>query len=307
LLRPESFDLAPLNVSLAPVLGDYYQDLSPALAFVESGHYGASLDDAGVPLARFGDQGVFHNAVITAQYALANLIALTRGDDRRRDRAQAQLEWLVASQQTSGELAGCWLMEYDNEKYPWLRAPWTSALASGTSISALLRGWETFGDDRYRAAATTAYEALHRPGAGLTLNSPDTRELWYEEYPAEPPLHVLNGHAYALLGVVDHARVTGDLEAEERWRLAAATLLSHLAQFDLGYWSAYDLRSHEPASLHYQKNIHVPLLRILATLTGESGFTAAADRWANQFRSRTSRVRWHVALRLQRFRRGAKS
>jgi hypothetical protein len=300
MMRPEKLDFPPLHCSLEPRLGDYYQDFSPAIELVESGYHGG-LDDEGVPLVRYGDHGTFHNAVITAQYALANMIALSRGDRARSDRVKVQLNWLVESQETSGELAGCWAMEHDNPKYPWLRAPWTSALASGNAISALLRGWELFGDERYRATADAAYRALHVPSTSMVLCQERGEELWYEEYPGEPPLHVLNGHVYALLGVLDHARVTGDPEAEARWRRAAATLISHLHEFDLGYWSAYDLRWREPVSLHYQKNIHVPLLRILGALTGDARFMAVADRWERQVGSITSRLRWYAALRLRRW------
>ena len=291
MIRPESLDLAPLNCSLDPELGDYYQDFTAAIELVEAGYHGG-LDEDGVPLADYGDQGSFHNSIITAQYALG-LMTAGRGDD-----ARIQLDSLVDEQESEGEFAGFWVMPQDNRKYPWLRSPWTSALASGTCLSALLRGWQLFGNERYRLAAAAAYEALHEPRTEMVLVIEDGDDLWYEEYPAEPPLHVLNGHIYALLGVADHARATGDFEADDRWRLAAATTLRHLDEFDLGYWSAYDLRFREPVALHYQKNIHVPQLRILAALTGEQRFATVADRWERQARSRLARARWQVALRI---------
>ena len=132
----------------------------------------------------------------------------------------------------------------------------------------------------------------------MSLYEDQGTELWYEEYPATPPLRVLNGHVYTLFGVADYARVTGDPEAHDRWRRAAATAHAHLEGFDLGYWSAYDLRWREPAALHYQKNIHIPQLRILGQLTGDPSFGAMADRWERQARSVVSRARWQVELRL---------
>lgn len=128
-------------------------------------------------------------------------------------------------------------------------------------------------------------------------------QLWYEEFPSDRPLHVLNGHIYTLLGVADYARVSGDPEADARWRLAARTALAHLSEFDLGYWSAYDLRFREPTSVYYHKNIHIPQLRILAELTDEAAFGAVADRWEGYLRGRLSRGRRFVAARLQRWRR----
>jgi hypothetical protein len=293
--------MPPLNCGLGRRLGDYYQDFSPAVHLVEAGYHG-ELDPEGVPLIRAAGGGGAHSAIITAQYALANLILAQRGDSPRLGVARRQLDSLVATQAPAGESAGCWPLRFDNMKYPWLKAPWTSALASGNAMSALLRGWERFGDDTYLTAATAAYRALHSHREGLPICIDAAEELWYEEYPAEVPLHVLNGHVYALLGVLDYARISDDAEAHARWRRAAATLLSRLADYDLGYWSAYELRWREPAALHYQKNIHVPQLRILAALTGAGAFAEVADRWEGYVESRTSRLRWMLGVRLHRWR-----
>ncbi len=299
-MKPEDLDFPVLHCSLDRTLGDYYQDFSPAIALVEGGYHGG-LDSEGVPLVHHGHGTLSYNAITTAQYALANVTAVRRGDHSRCAHARAQADWLVAAQECASEWAGCWLMTHDNAKYPWLRAPWVSALASGNAISALLRSWELFGDERYRTAAEAAYRALHvrRSGPGLWDDAGD--ELWYEEYPGHPPLRVLNGHVYTLLGVADYARVSGDAEADARWRRAARTVLGRLDDFDLGYWSAYDLRFREPATIHYQKNIHVPQLRILGALTGEAAFPATADHWERYLRSPASRLRWAAAIRLRRW------
>lgn len=302
MIKPEALDFPPLRCTLAPELGDYYQDLSAAIRLVESGYHG-TLNEKGVPVFELRGHGLLANAVTVAQYALANMTAFRRGERERGDLAAVQLDWLVQNQEQNGDWAGCWLTRHDDLKYPWLKAPWTGALASGNAISALLRGAELFGEERYRAAAEAAYVGLHRPREGGRLYLDDGDHLWYEEYPADPPLHVLNGHIYALLAVTDYARVSGDRLADERWRRAAGTLLDSLAAFDAGYWSVYDLRFREPVSIHYQKNIHVPQLRILAALTGEQRFLETAERWARQADSRIGRLRWAVGLRLRRFRR----
>jgi hypothetical protein len=302
LISPATLEFEPLNCSLGTPLGDYYQDVSAAIVLVESGYHGAF--DNGVPLVEVDGYGLRTSAVVVAQYALANLIAAARGEHERTDRARAQLDWLVAAQERLGPLDGLWVTDYDNPKYKWLRAPWTSAMASGNAISALLRGAEQLGDERYRDAAEHAYRALHgHPELGLVLD--DGTDLWYEEYPAEPPLHVLNGHIYALLGVVDIARVTADPVADSRWRRAATTAIDHLGDFDLGYWSAYDSHFRSPVSAHYHRNIHIPLLRILAELTGDGRASAVADRWEGYLRSPIARVRYQVALRADRWRKSA--
>jgi hypothetical protein len=295
MIKPETLEFPRLHCSLEQELGDYYQDFSGAIQLVEEGYHG-TMDAGGVPL--FGlEAGSVHNPITIAQYALANMTAFRRGEAPREAAARAQLDWLVGAQARGGEWDGCWVMTHDDPKYPWLRPPWTSALASGNALSALLRGSQLFGEEAYREAADLAYDGLHRPRDQKLLEETES-EFWYEEYPASPPMHVLNGHVYCLLGVADYARVTGDPVAHARWRRAAATALARLAEFDLGYWSAYDLRWHEPVTLHYQKNIHVPQMRVLAALTGEAEFSAVADRWERYYNSRLSRLRWYIGVRV---------
>ena len=299
MVAPESLDFPPLHCSLDRRLGDYYQDFSSALILVKDGYHGGVGED-GIPWHR-GGAARLRSPITIAQYALANLIAAGRGEERRSAVARTQLDWLVSNQEHSGPHAGCWAMRFDNPKYRWLTQPWYSALASGNAISALLRGWQTFEDERYREAADSAYEGLHADRAGASLLDRRDRELWYEEYPADQPLRVLNGHVYTLLGVLDYARVSGNGAAEERWSRAASTTQANLERFDLGYWSAYELRWREPASVHYQKNIHVPLLQILGTLTGRREFMVVANRWQSYVTSVRSRLRLGLAARMHRW------
>jgi hypothetical protein len=295
MIKPETLDVPPLHCSLDRELGDYYQDFSQAIALVEGGYHGG-MDEHGVPTFSIAS-GTFYNPISIGQYALANMTAFRHGEASRGPLARAQLDWLAGAQARDGEWTGCWVMDHDDPKYPWLRTPWSSALTSGNAMSALLRGWQLFGDEVYGEAARLAYHGLHAT-RDRTLYLDSGEELWYEEYPGDPPLHVLNGHVYCLLGVADYARATGDSTADAMWRRAAATALSRLDEFDLGYWSAYDLRWREPVTLHYQKNIHIPQMRILAALTAEPGFSLVADRWERYWNSRVSRLRWYVGVRL---------
>ncbi len=290
--------LEPLHCSLDLPLGDYYQDLEPAVQIVESGYHGP-LDERGVPLVRYPGQGDFHNAITTAQYTLANVSRVLRGDRTRRGRVALLCDALVAAQESTGPAAGLWLQHFDHPKYPWLRAPWASAMAQGNAISALLRGWEILGEEGYRSAAEAGYRGLHGDGFSPPLVREGGEDLWYEEYPAEPPLHVLNGHVYALLGVLDWARVSDDPAAAARWRRAARTVERGVERFDLGYWSSYDLRTREPVDRHYHKNIHIPQLRILASLLGSPALEGVADRWEGYLASRLSRIRLAAAFRLR--------
>lgn len=299
-MQPEHFDFPVLNADLGRHLGPYYQDFSRAVDLVEGGHFGG-IDSRGLPWHR--QDGTLHYSPIRiAQYSLGLMTLAARpGGERHLEGARPQLDWLVASQEDSGPYCGCWIMSFDCLKYRWLRAPWVSALASGNAISALLRGWEVLEEARYLDAATVAYRGLHEAQSDRPLTVRRGGCLWYEEYPAADPLHVLNGHIYAALGVLDYARVSGDETAMDRWRGAVRAVEVNLDSFDLGYWSTYDLRFREPASRHYQKNIHIPLLQLLAELTGSDVIRSVVERWATKLDLPTTKARLALTLRLRRF------
>jgi heparosan-N-sulfate-glucuronate 5-epimerase len=295
----------PLHCSLEKPLGEYYQDFVPALQIVESGYHG-TLDADGVPRVAYHGQGEFYNAITIAQYALANASAVIRGDSSRTGRLRVLCDWLATHQAVGEEGRGLWMMPFDNPKYPWLRGGWTSALAQGQGVSALLRGAELLTDDRYRDAARRAYDALHVRGRQPPMVYETSDELWYEEYPATPPLHVLNGHVYALFGILDVARALGDETARGQWYKGVRTVAARLQEFDLGYWSSYDLRTREPVDLHYHKNIHIPQLRILAALGGGAAFEDCALRWERYEASPSARIRLASLTRLRGLRRRLK-
>jgi hypothetical protein len=121
--------------------------------------------------------------------------------------------------------------------------------------------------------------------------------LWFEEYPTNPPLHVLNGFIFALWGVLDYAKVTDSSKAWEWWKAGSETLSAHVADFDCRYWSVYDLRYRELASTHYQLNVHVPQIEAMYLLTGDRTFKNYADRWSRFGKSFWRRCLWWAALR----------
>jgi hypothetical protein len=296
LIEPALLHLPPRHCSLGRPLGDYYQDFLPVLELVESGYHG-TFDGCGVPRLRVRDRE-YYFAVTIAQYALANASALIRGNGERAGRLRSLSDWLVENQARESETAGLWTIEFDNAKYPWLRAPWVSALAQGNAISALLRAAELLKEPRYADAARAGYEALHRPCEPPLVRA-SGEDLWYEEYPADVPLHVLNGHVYTLFGILDVARAFDDPTAMDRWSRGVQTLARRLPEFDLGYWSAYDLRTKEIVDVHYHKNIHIPQLRILHALHEDSIFAEYAARWEGYLANPLAPIRRALGMRLR--------
>lgn len=293
------------RASVSADLGEYYLEAPGVVRLVESGFHGP-LDVAGVPLADIGDGEHVYNPIIIAQYALA------LHDEHRRlgsgpcERKFArQVEAIAAQVERRGEWHGFFIHRWNNAKYRKVRAPWVSALSQGTAISALLRGYQLWRDGSLLRDATAIFRAMERPIELGGVRSVDScGHLWFEEYPMAPSCHVLNGFIFALWGVMDFARVTGDPDARSWWHQGVLTLKTHLPEFDCGFWSLYDLRYRELASVHYHLNIHVPQLEVMYGLTGEGIFLDYANRWRRFGQNKGCRVLWSLGLRLGAVRRG---
>ena len=110
--------------------------------------------------------------------------------------------------------------------------------------------------------------------------------ITYEEYPAQPAPHVLNGMIFALFGLWDLVRaLPDDARAAAIFERGVATVEALLPLYDTGWWSLYDLYHLEvatprnPCSTHYH-DIHVKQLRVMHAITGRKSFEEFARRWA---------------------------
>lgn len=293
------------HCSLESTLGGYYHDFRGALPLVEGGYHGV-LDEQGVP--RILLNGEWHYQSVTiAHYVLMlhdSLLSLKGPDDKAEveGKLKTQLEALSRLIETEGPRRGFAVAGWDDAKYPQLRAGWVSAMYQGNIVSALLRGWQYFGEVRWRDLAGLAFSVMGTPlsegGVCFREPHPDGEDFWLEEYPMDPPCHVLNGYIYSLWGVLDWARAMGDEAAWAWWRQGIETLKRRLPEYDCGYWSVYDLRFCELTSRYYQENIHVPQMQAMHALTGEGIFDRFGRRWEAQSRSVWCRGLWAIMLRV---------
>jgi heparosan-N-sulfate-glucuronate 5-epimerase len=293
------------HASVSAELGTYYIEMPGVVRLVESGFHGP-LDRAGIPLSDIGAGEHVYNPIVIAQYALAlhdEYRRLGRGPYERK--FATQVEAIMAQVERKGEWHGFFIHRWNNVKYRRVRAPWVSALSQGTAISALLRGYQLWRDESLLGEATAIFRAMERPIESGGVRSVDAcGHLWFEEYPMTPPCHVLNGFIFALWGVIDFARATGDRDAWSWWHEGVRTLKAHLPEFDCGFWSVYDLRYRELAGVHYHLNIHAPQLEAMYGLTGEGIFLDYANRWRRFGKNRGCRFLWSLGLRIGAARRG---
>jgi heparosan-N-sulfate-glucuronate 5-epimerase len=106
--------------------------------------------------------------------------------------------------------------------------------------------------------------------------------------PSRPPHHILNGHIFALFGLHDYARSTGDARASELFEKGVDAVRKRLPDYDLGIWSKYSLNPHSGWRDHWNvaapiyQQVHVDQLRFLHAITGDSIFEKWAARWDAQ-------------------------
>lgn len=270
------------NVSLDVNLGSYYIDMRPAMIHYTDNIYNGKFDAQGVPMCGF-ELGVFSYFPINiAQYGfMLHAEWLKSKDESLLTTLKACIERLELLK-TETETSCVWYHHHYESKYK-IAAPWASAMAQGECISFYLRMYQLLGDDKYLKTAWKAYQFLDLDvKEGGVKRIDQDGNLWYEEYPSEPPSYVLNGFIYTMFGLYDLFSVTGSQEVQTNIDKCIKTLKDNLHKFDAGYWSYYDLLKKELVRYYYQKNVHLPQLQVLHVLTKEPIFQYFAQRWEKQ-------------------------
>ena len=246
--------------------------------------YAGPFDETGVPLLDYGgDIGRQYNPIAIAQYGLARFNRFAAGGGRDDEAAwRAAADWLVGSLRPNGQGVPVWVHEFDWPCRQPLVAPWYSGLAQGSGVSLLVRAARRTGEVRYAKAARAAYRSFTSDvSAGGVVVTDDGGRPWIEEYLVDPPSHILNGFIWAIWGVFDYARWTGEPGPRTLFRDCTATLRQNLQRYDTGAWSLYEVPDAGPpmlASTYYHR-LHVTQLRVMHRLTGHAIFHECATRW----------------------------
>lgn len=272
--------------------GPYYIEWRPG-----GGPYGedwqrAPKDASGVILT----PGVqLYHPVRIAQYGLhSHARFIETGDAAARRAFLAQADWLVAHARTRDGVDGCYAYEFPNPRYG-VGSGWLSAMAQGEAISLLVRAAAVEGSAAYLHAAVRAAQPFRHniENGGVVYRT--ARDVFLEEVAALPASHILNGHMFALWGLLELQRANPQPWLEELAFEAAQTLRRRLALYDAGYWSYYSLlgtRSgfRSVAVLKYHA-FHIAQLRVTAALTGDGYFAVTADAWQAYAKSPACRAR----------------
>jgi heparosan-N-sulfate-glucuronate 5-epimerase len=260
----------------------YYVDMRLIAEYVRTGEYAdPPLDKAGVPVVDYTRYEVAgasdaraYNPITTSQYGLALYEEYLRGESDVLEDFYAQADWLVDTMAPDGGL-------YYQFDLPGrgLEAPWLSGMAQGEAISVLVRAHYESGDPRYLVAARLAFEPLARPFDENGVMHVDHTGTWIEEYPQEPPSHVLNGALFAIFGLYDLERATDDERVGTLLDEAVETLADNLDRYEEDGWVRYQLTGEDAWATRTYYGLHIEQLRALAALSGDERFEHRAERW----------------------------
>lgn len=232
----------------------------------------------------------YYSPVKLAHYILGCIREMQ--ENRKPDyfRAQAILhgDFLVKMAVNDPKLGLVWRTPTSNPRYD-LPIGYVSCIAQGVSISALVRLYTLTDDRRYLDTALKATQSLSVPLTEGGLHSPSPWGEFYEEYPCNPPSHVVNGMIFCLFGLRDLSRVTGDARIERMYRTGIETLRNVVRTNIWIYdkWATYDLRHHYDsrhrnlATRHYQY-LHADQVMALAIAEKDEELMAVGKRFEKQ-------------------------
>jgi hypothetical protein len=155
-----------------------------------------------------------------------------------------------------------------------LMAPWVSAYSQGLALSFLVRLFRVTGEAAYVDTARSIFAAFRLLGSrrALWVAYVISSDLWLEEYPSARPTHVLNGFNFAVFGLYDYERLTGDPGATQLLQAALSTMRRRAVAYRVpGGISLYDL-VHRLQHAHYHE-IHIWQLAKLGAISGDAYFT----------------------------------
>lgn len=187
---------------------------------------------------------------------------------------------------TLQDARGGWIFRVPVKRYR-VPAGWYSGMAQGLAMSTFSRAYRISSKGEYKTALQAAANHMVTPtSSGGCADYDDDGRPFFEECPSQPRSGILNGAMFALIGLLD----APESASPQLSTLALSRLLETLPEYELGYWSRYDLWYRSPASYAYH-SLHVSQLACLAAMTRMEELMQVSRRWNTWRRARRGRIR----------------
>ncbi|MBT2217922.1 D-glucuronyl C5-epimerase family protein [Virgibacillus dakarensis] len=196
----------------------------------------------GIPKTIYS-HGTHYNPSTIAQYGLQHYsLYLKNNDQDSKSKFLKMANWFVNHQDSRGGWAYIFDHNFFSSRLNKLKAPWYSAIGLGMAMSVLSRAAFLTEDNKYSICALKAKTLFKTPSTNNGVQAKfENKFLFYEECPTDPPSYILNGFMFALIGLYDLYKTTGDKEAKWLYKEGITSLKRMLPLYDLGNRSAYDL------------------------------------------------------------------
>lgn len=277
----------------SPRLGEYYFVFQEdRIAAGRDQALIARFDQNGIPINKtyidVTDKEYVYFPISIGQMGLAVFHTyLQTQSERDKQRFLKFADWFCDNVETSAEFGARWLTDVALPQYK-NPGPWASAFSQARAMNILLRAYQLTGKPEYAELAEKALVPFTKSAQAGGVTSFTEWGPFYEEYTTKVPTLVLNGMIFSLCGVYDFARVFPENKlAGKIYEDGIRTLKNILPEYDLGYWSRYNLCKAEwypeidPATIGYQR-LHITQLEMLFKLTGEKIFNKYADKFRAQ-------------------------
>ena len=212
---------------------------------------------------------------------------LKTNNESDKNRFLKFVDWFYQNAEINKTLGIRWMTDVSLPQYK-NSDPWQSAFSQSRGISILLRGFQLTDNKKYIEMAEKSLIPFTKAVSEGGVTSFTKWGPFYEEYTAQIPTLVLNGMIFSLWGIYDFMRVFPENKlAKKIFDDGISTLKNILPEFDLGFWSRYNLCEADwypqidPATIGYQR-LHVTQLEMLFKLTSEVVFKEYADRFSEQ-------------------------
>jgi len=167
---------------------------------------------------------------------------------------------------------------------------WVSGMYQGQILSCFIRASLLKDRKLYLSYAEKIWKSFSlKLGERYGFRYEAKDELWFEEAPKFPVSHILNGAIFALWGLYDYKEFNNDPRLERDYNQGLETIKKNLYRYDLGFWSAYDIKR-TIASYAYHNEVHTLQLRVLYDQTGDEVFLKYATKWEKYGEKRVNNI-----------------
>jgi len=276
-------------------LGEYYFLFhEKAMENQKGGQKSIIFDDDGIPMnptyIDVVDKSFVYFPITIGQVGLAVFHTyLQSRTEQNKQRFIKFVNWFRNHAEIDERLGARWLTNVSLPQYH-NPGPWQSAFVQSRAISILLRGYQLIKDDHLLQLAEKALIPFTYPVSEGGVTSPTHWGPFYEEYTAKTATLVLNGMIFSMCGLYDFVRVFPEHKlACKLFDDGVETLVNSLTEFDISYWSKYNLCSAnwypetDPATVTYQ-HLHITQLTMLYQLTDREIFGEYANKFKQQLK-----------------------